>query len=168
MYIFLPREAGPKGISTKGVSMKGLNPSLSCSWSLSWMPVLWMSFGPSWGQEIHPKKSTQNKCSSEQVPLNNFCWVPDYCHRGVSKSSRELFKKARVNAVGFDISGLWVVFWDTIKESKGSNINFQGFIPFFEPWRWWSDWTRNDAGVVERWLVDTWTECRIKPRLVWL
>ena len=57
-------------------------------------------------RNIHPKKSTEKKKKSEQVLLNYFRWVPDVCHRGEFKSSRELFEKVCVNAVFFGN------FWD--------------------------------------------------------
>ena len=61
--------------------------------------------------KIHPKY----KSSSEQVFLNTFCWVPDSSfQREAGKSSRKLFKKVRVSAVFFGISGFWVGFWASI------------------------------------------------------
>ena len=57
-------------------------------------------------EEIHPKRSTPQKSSSEEMFLNNFCWVPDSCDREEGKSSRELFEKVRVNAVFFWYFGI--------------------------------------------------------------
>ena len=39
------------------------------------------------------------KSSSEQVFLNNLRWVPDSFHKAAGRSSCELFKKVRANAV---------------------------------------------------------------------
>ena len=41
----------------------------------------------------------KSKSSSKQVSLNNFCWVPDSCHREACRSLREIFKNLHVNAV---------------------------------------------------------------------
>ena len=64
-------------------------------------------------RKIYPKNSTPNKkSSSEQVFLNNFRLAPDSCPREEGKSSRELFKKVRVEAVFLlGISGFGVGFW---------------------------------------------------------
>ena len=62
-------------------------------------------------QEENPpeKKPPIINNSSEEVFLNNFRCVPESCHREEVRSSREVFEKARVNAVFF--GGFWVGFW---------------------------------------------------------
>ena len=54
-------------------------------------------------KKIHPEQ----KSSSERVFLNNFRWVPDSCHREAGESSRELFKKVRVDSVFLWHFGIW-------------------------------------------------------------
>ena len=53
------------------------------------------------GGKFTRKNPPPKRNSSEQVFLNNFCWVPDSPYREKGKSSRELFEKVRVNAVFF-------------------------------------------------------------------
>ena len=79
----------------------------------------WRDFSFSGGKPTrkNPPK-IDKKTLSEQVFLNNFHWVPDSCHREEGKSSRELFEKARVNAVSFGISGFGVGFWASIVEVR--------------------------------------------------
>ena len=54
-----------------------------------------------------PKNPPKIKCSSEQVFLNNFRWVPGSNHRVERKRSRELLENVRVNGVFFWYFGIW-------------------------------------------------------------
>ena len=70
-------------------------------------------------EEIHPKKSTQIKSSSERVFLNNFRRVPDSRHREEGKNSHEFFEKnSRKRGVFFGISGFWVGLWASTKHTS--------------------------------------------------
>ena len=74
-------------------------------------PGAGVRFGQIQRRIIHPKKSTQNKkVHLNKFFLNNFRGFPDLCHREEG-SSRELFKKVRVNAVFLCYFGILGEFW---------------------------------------------------------
>ena len=75
-------------------------------------------------EKILPKKSTHIlKSSSEQVFLNNLCWVPDSRHREKGKSSRELFEKSSCKCGVLWYFGIWGGGWASKAEPYGCGHN---------------------------------------------
>ena len=63
----------------------------SCHFDASVISMPHIIRGENPPDKIHPKKN-----SAEQVFLNDFCRIPDGCHRIAHRSSREFFEKVRV------------------------------------------------------------------------